>query len=348
MTRAEPTRRPTLRSVAAAAGVSVATVSLVLRDKAPSIPAETAERVRRLADEQGYRPNRAAQAMKTGRTGIVLVSLQMMSDPWSQNVADVLGERASQQGLVALTQGQGDWFDTILQIQPDVAYIDSPEPGPDTDRRLAHLVKRGQRMVVFSEELHPAGFDVVYSDAAAGTGLVLSEVLSLTDDVAYLLPTRGDGVLPTQRARHRAYLDAVADGRIYSDRTVPYDGSRAMAFETALHLLDGLDRPEAIVANTDYAGLAAISAAQYLGLRVPEDVLVTGLGNTLEAAESAPTLTTAGPDDFFVRQADLVLSAVGREPSEGVRHFFEWQLHPRQSTARLGQPDATFERKTYR
>ena len=337
--------RPTLQSVAQAAGVSPATVSLVLRDKPHAIPAATVARVRDEAERQGYRPNRAAQAMRTGRSGLVLLALRMVADPWSLSVADAVAEAAERDGRTALVQGRGDWYDTVLRIQPDVAYLDSPDPGPVTAARLAELVDRGQRLVVFSDELEPAGFDVVRSPAAPGTALVLEHLLAQTPDVAYLLPCadpgRADasaGVSAPQAARHRPYLDAVAAG-LLADRTTFYDGSRAGAFEAALRLLAdpprvpaGPARPAAVLANTDYAALAAVAAAQYLGLCVPDDVLVAGLGNTPEAAAAAPPLTTAGPDDFFARQADLVLAAAGAPPGEGHAHAFAWRLHPRRST----------------
>lgn len=325
--------RPTLRSVAEAAGVSIATVSLVLRGKG-AIPAATADRVRDAAERLGYRPNRAAQAMKTGRTGIVLLSLTMVTDPWSVSVADAVGEAAARRGLVALTQGPKDWFETIAAVQPDVAYVDSPPPGRHTLTRLERLVERGQRTVVFSDELEPAGYDVVRSDGAPGVGLVLGAVLPHTDDVAYLRPLPAGGPSRTQGVRHRAYLDAVASGAVARDRTVDYDGSRTSAFRAALTLLTGPDRPGAVVANTDYAALAALAAAQYAGLRVPDDLLVAGLGNSREAADSTPSLTSAGPVDFFARQAALILDAAAARPGPGRLHPFSWHLHERASTAR--------------
>ncbi len=336
--------RPTLRSVADAAGVSPATVSLVLRDKPHAIPAATVARVRDEAERQGYRPNRAAQAMRTGRTGVVLLSLRMMADPWSLSVADAVAEVAERGGRTALVQGRGDWYDTVLRIQPDVAYLDSPDPGPATQRRLADLVERGQRLVVFSDQLEPAGFDVVRSPAAPGTAQVLEHLLERTRDIAYLLPHVGPdpaGLSASQAARYRPYADAVAAG-LLPDGTTPYDGSRAGAFEAALRLLSGPRRIRAessaggarlaVLANTDYAALATVAAAQYLGLRVPDDVLVAGLGNTPEAEAGVPPLTTAGPDDFFARQADIVLAVADGPPGDGRAHPFAWRLHPRRST----------------
>ncbi|QIK71633.1 LacI family transcriptional regulator [Propioniciclava coleopterorum] len=324
--------RSTLRSVAEAAGVSAATVSLVLRDKPHAIPTSTVDRVRRAAAEQGYRPNRAAQAMRTGRTGLVLLSLRMMTDPWALAVADTIGEAAEGSGATALVQSRGDWFDTVLRLQPDVAYLDSPTPGAETARRLAELVARGQRLVVFSDTLAADGFDVIRSDAAPGTALVLDAILPHTGDVAYLRPTVGGAVHPSQAARHDAYAAAVTAGRVERDRTTDYDGSRTSAFGAALRLLSSPGRPAAILGNTDYAALAALQAAQYLGLRVPDDVMVAGLGNTAEAAQAAPALTTAGPEDFFARQAAIVLDAASRDAGTGTLHTFPWRLYPRRST----------------
>ncbi|MDR2256380.1 MAG: LacI family transcriptional regulator [Arthrobacter sp.] len=324
--------RPTLRTVAAAAGVSTATASYVLSGKDASIPADTAARVLTAAKEQGYRPNRAARAMRTGRTGLVLLSLNMMSDPWSLGVSESVGQRAAENGLAALVQAHGAWFDTITQVQPDVAYVDSPAEDAETTRQLGRLVAAGQRLVVFSERLEPAGFDVVRSAAAPGSELALGELLEHTGDVAFLTPAGTVELSRERRTRYTPYREAVEQGRVERDLTTLYDGSRAGAFRAAVGLLESSRRPAAIAANTDYAALAAISAAQFLGLKVPEDLLVTGLGNTDEGALSTPSLTSAGPEDFYERQARIVVDAAARDLGDGTVHEFEWLLHRRAST----------------
>ena len=93
-----------------------------------------------------------------------------------------------------------------------------------------------------------------------------------------------------------------------SIRTGPsHTEGQASAFAAAVQLLSKDDRPSAIYATTDFAAIAAINAAHMLGLRVPHDVAVIGVGNTPDAQLVAPTLTTVGPTDFYDRQARILI-----------------------------------------
>ena len=66
--------KPTLRTIAEITGLAVTTVSRALSD-APQISIETRKRVREVADQIGYSPDRAAQRLKTGRTNVIGVLL---------------------------------------------------------------------------------------------------------------------------------------------------------------------------------------------------------------------------------------------------------------------------------
>ena len=90
-------RQPTQRDVARRAGVSQATVSLVLSGDAPTISAETWERISKAARELGYVPNRSAQALKTSRTMTIACIVPDITNPFYpslirgiQSVADGL------------------------------------------------------------------------------------------------------------------------------------------------------------------------------------------------------------------------------------------------------------------
>ena len=100
-----------------------------------------------------------------------------------------------------------------------------------------------------------------------------------------------------------------------------------------MQLLSKDDRPSAIYATTDFAAIAAINAAHMLGLRVPHDVAVIGVGNTPDAQLVAPTLTTVGPTDFYDRQARIIIDrALAADDSPGQLHEFAWSLFPGAST----------------
>ncbi|MGI9824734.1 LacI family DNA-binding transcriptional regulator [Agromyces sp. Marseille-Q5079] len=332
-------RRPTLRMVADLAGVSTATVSYVFSGRSGAngsgVAEDTARRVHEAADELNYRPNRSARAMRTGRTGMIQLSLHMLSDPWSLAVADAVNTEANRHGLTTLILADGDWHTALDRVESDVAYLDGAGHDDLSRRHLADLVGHGQRLIVFSEHLEPEGFDVVRSDAIPGCHLAMEHLLERHTDIGCLVAESAIAGAEHGVTRYTPYLERLRAHGIEPDPafTAPFADTQASAFQAAVRLLSGGRRPTAIYASTDFAAIAAINAAHMLGLRVPHDVAVVGVGNTPDAQLVAPTLTTVGPTDFYERQAELIVArALSPEPAPGELHEFPWSLFPGGST----------------
>ena len=97
----------TLKDIATAVGVSVATVSNVLNDR-PNVGRVIRQKVLRAANKMGYRPNRAAQAMRTGRTRAIGLVLPDLTNPFFPELAQAVENTARSLGLlVCLVDSQG-------------------------------------------------------------------------------------------------------------------------------------------------------------------------------------------------------------------------------------------------
>ncbi|WP_295013407.1 LacI family DNA-binding transcriptional regulator [uncultured Microbacterium sp.] len=331
-------RRATLRAVAEAAGVSTATASYVFsgrRGPGAGVSPGTARRVHEAAARLHYRPNRAAQAIRTGRTEMVQLSLYMLSDPWALAVAEAVNEAANRHGLTTLILADGDWHAALERVESDVAYLDRIEDDAETRRKLQSLVGRGQRLVVFSETLEADGFDVIRSLSLPGCELAMDALLERHTEIGCLAAQSAVDASATQRTRYSVYREKLAAAGLpyRPEHEAFFAGTQATAFTAAVELLSRPKRPSAIYATTDFAGIAAINAAHMLGLRVPHDVAVIGVGNTPDAHLIAPTLTTVGPTDFYERQAQIIVGrAVQEQPDPPRMHEFPWSLFPGGST----------------
>ncbi len=338
-------RRPTLRMVAERAGVSTATVSYVFSGRAggtagSGVAAATEARVLAAADELNYRPNSAARAIRTGRSNMVQLSLNMLSDPWSLAVADAVNREAGRAGLTTLIHADGDWHAALDRVESDVAYLDAVGSGPEVEAKLHDLVERGQRLVVFSETLDPDGFDVIRSRALPGCVIAMDHLLEGHRAIGCLAAEQSVRQDAGQETRYTPYLGRLAAAGIEPDPawTVTYGDTQASAFAAAVRLLTLDERPTAIYATTDFAAIAAINAAHMLGLRVPHDVAIVGVGNTPDGRLVSPTLTTVGPVDFYARQARIIVDrALATEALPGRVYEFDWSLFPGRSTD-LGAP----------
>lgn len=334
-------KRPTLRMVADASGVSVAAVSAVLSQRRGTrVSRATAERIRAAALRLNYRPNSAARSIRTGRSHLVLLSLTWLSDPWAQSLSAAVSRAAEASDLTPLILSDGDWHRALGRQTVDATFIDSADRIPDAEVRLRQLAAGGERLLVFSDALRPDGFDVVRSSAEPGCRYAMEHLLSRHTRIACLTSWVPDPADPTKpNLRYRVYARAMQEaGLVVPDGYVgQHHDAPDLAFDEAIRLLRLDQPPEAIFATADFAAVAALHAAQRLGLRVPEDVAVIGAGNSLASRTTTPTLSTVGPDDFFDTVADaLVARATGADTSPARLLDFPWRLHARGSTHPLG------------
>ncbi len=330
--------RPTIRMVAELAGVSTATVSYVLSgrrgDGGPGVSDPTAEKVKAAAERLGYRPNQAARAIRTGRTNTVILSLTMLSDPWSLSVIESVQKAAVPQGITPMILGDADWVKVLGTHNADAVFVDAVrEEQRDALRKLA---EHGTTLVVFDEGLQPEGFDVIRSIAGPGCRMAVEHLLHGHRRIACLTPATASGT--SGGSRYRAYSDALANAGIpeREDYVGLFDATSAGAYAAATRVLSLPDRPTAIYATTDYAAVSAINAAQRLGLAVGTDVDIIGVGNTVEGERMSPSLSTVGPVDFFDKLARLLLRRAiaqsGPEAStEPAVLDFPWHLFVRES-----------------
>ena len=267
--------RPTMKAVAQEAGVSTATVSYVLSGRSgggPGISEATVERVHAAVERLGYRPNTSARAVRTGRTGLVHLSLHMLSDPWSLAVAAAVNEAANEHRLTTMILADGDWFAASEAQRADVVYIDGlGAERAEAERKLAALVESGQRVVVFDEWLEPNGFDVIRSDALPGCRLAVEHLLERHTEIGCL--TSRASYDSAAESRYSVYRDALRRRGlpIRADRVAFFEDTQASAFSAAVELLSREDRPSAVYATTDFAAIAVEIAACSVSLKSLEN-----------------------------------------------------------------------------
>jgi LacI family transcriptional regulator len=323
--------RPTLRMVAKEAGVSVATVSYVLsgRHRSHTIKDSTADRVREAASRLGYRRNDAARAIRTGKSDLVLLSLSVLADPWSQAVAATVSAAVTPLGKTALIVADGDWRTVLSNRTPDVIFIDSVLQDAEQIAELEAFAAQGVQIVAFDERLEPRGFDVIRSGAEPRCHLAVEHLLAGHDRVG-ALTSRTTGF-----ARFDAYLNTLrAAGKPVREQDIEiFERHPEGAYRAAMALLTKPDRPTAIYCTTDFAAIACVRAAHRLRIDVPRELAIVGVGNTPEGEHLDPSLSTVGPVDFNDRLARIIVSRLtDREGAPGEVFDFPWQLIVRDSS----------------
>ncbi|WP_326583967.1 LacI family transcriptional regulator [Streptomyces sp. NBC_00481] len=316
--------RPTSRDVAQAAGVSQAAVSLVLGDKWRGRVSETtAERVREAARDLGYRPNLAARNLRLGRTRTVLLVVPALTTEFFAGVYTGAARVAAQHGfgvvLYPSPEGVGPARDPFASAQAALDGVLASSMAAD-----ALTAIRGDQLPLVMLDSDPEGSlgaATVNLDIRDGVRQVTEHLLGLGH--RHFLHLAADIPSWTFHIRARELARGVRSVPGTSLRTaaapISIEGALAAA-ETALGEPGPDPRPTALVCDDDKLAAGAYKAARRLGLRIPEDVSVTGLDDLALATALDPELTTVRLDaELFGERGMEALLAVleGRTPAQG-------------------------------
>ncbi|MFI1190905.1 LacI family DNA-binding transcriptional regulator [Streptomyces californicus] len=312
--------RPTSRDVARAAGVSQATVSLVLGGKWPGRVSEaTAGRVRDTASDLGYRPNLAARSLRLGRTRTALLVVPALTNEFFARVYA---------GAAALAAEHD--FGVVLYPSPDGA---GPARDPFASARAALDGVIASSMAADGlEALHGADLPLVMLDSdpsdagpAARVNLDIADGMrQVTDHLLGLghrrflhLASAVDTWTFAVRAGalHDA-LDAVEDASVRTVRAALDVRAGREAVERALAVAG--EGPTAIVCDDDILAAGACKAARRLGLRVPDELSVTGFDDLALATALEPELTTVRlpAEQVGERGMEALLAVLDGRPAE--------------------------------
>jgi LacI family transcriptional regulator len=330
--------RATQKDVARLAGVSQATVSMVLSGGAPAIPAETWERITRAAHELGYVPNRAAQALRTSRTMTIACIVPDITNPFYpalirgiQSVTDAIHYDV----LAVNTDGSAererhflDWFrqgrvDGVIGVFFTLSARDF-KPLVDAGVpvvRIESAKKRGGDLAI----------DDIYVDSRAAAQAVTAYLVGKGHKRIAMVAGRGG----PQAVRIEGYRAALAQAGIEAHVVVDEAFSEVGGTRAAEAILAGDYRPTAIFAANDLMAIGVMHALRERGIAIPGDVAVVGFDDISAARLVTPPLTTVAQfqDRMGARAAEILLARLrGDHPSVGTTEEMPFSLVERGST----------------
>jgi DNA-binding LacI/PurR family transcriptional regulator len=332
-------RQLSIKDIARIARVSHPTVSRALQNS-PLVNAKTAERIRRIADEAGYRASAVARGLVTRRTRTIGLVVTTVADPFASEVVCGIEQTANDHGYsVFLADSNADpererkVVQAFAERRVDGILVTSSRVGA----LYLPMLEEMQVPIVLVNDQYPGAFvHSVMIANFAGMRAVAEHLIGLGHRrIAYLGDQFGYQSDAERLAGYRAALDAA--GIPTSDAWIANGDGKPEAAMTAMEKLLALaEPPTAVCCYNDMSALGAMRQIRARGLRVPEDISVAGFDDLFFASYVQPALTTVRQPMRRMGQMameSLLRLMAGEESVSQIR--VEAELIVRASTARV-------------
>ena len=334
----------TIKDIARKTGVSHSTVSRALSGNS-AISFQTSEKIRAAAQEMGYQPSAAARSLKTNRSNAIGVILSNVADPFFSEIVFGIEECALEAGyslFIAASQHEPGREKKIVQAmmehRTDGVILCSSS---FSSEQGFQLLKYGFPIVVVNHQAAENFHYSIYHDDIDGSRQITRHLIELGHkQIAYLGNTLSGRT--TLDRLHGFELEMKSAGLpIYGNLIHNENGGDAInGYQSVETFLKVQPRPTAIICFNDMMAIGVLKALDSAGVKVPEEISVTGFDNISMSAFTSPALTTLDqPKRSIGKEAcQLLLSLIRTQennPSiEPKEKILKGKLLVRQSTAK--------------
>jgi len=331
--------RPSIKDIARLAQVSHPTVSRALQHS-PLVNARTAEKIRKIAEEAGYRASAVARGLVTRQTRSIGLVVTTIADPFTSEVVSGIEQTANDHGYsVFLADSNADperekrVVRNFAERRVDGIIVTSSRVGA----LYLPLLSEMRVPIVLVNDQHPGAFvHSVMINNLDGMRAVAEHLASLGHRrIAYLGDQFGYQSDAERLAGYRVGLDT-AGIRFAPEFVVRGDGKPEAAMRAMDSLLVLRNPPTAVCCYNDMSALGAMRSIRLHGLRVPEDISLAGFDDLFIASYTQPPLTTVRQPMRRMGQLamdHLLLLISGKESVVQIKVASE--LIVRESTARV-------------
>ncbi len=307
----------TLRDIAAAAGVSRATVSLVLRGS-PLVHPGTRKRVEEELERQRYVYNRAAADLRTRTSSSVALVINDLSNPFFAEFAAGVDEALGEAGYVTLLgstsespQRQQAVLASLMEHNP-AGLILSPAENSSV-AQLKQVLGRHRNILLFNRILEGAEWDFLTLDNARGAWLATTHLIGRGHRHIAFFGGHADS--SSCRQRREGYLCAIQEAGLEPVMVESAPTRQDAAARSGALFEDAVAPPTAAVCYNDSVALGLMPALAAQGIVPGRDFAVAGFDDIAEAALATPSLTTVAvdPRERGRQAARLVLERIAMQ-----------------------------------
>ncbi|SEA37945.1 LacI family transcriptional regulator, sucrose operon repressor [Thalassobacillus cyri] len=294
----------TINDIAKMANVSRTTVSRVLNNNG-YVSESARERVMKVVEATGYIPSVSAKSLRTKRSGVIGVILPKISTETASRVVGGINEVVAKEGFQILLT------DTELNHEKEIEYIRLLHSrhvdgiillATNVNDRLLNTIEDANLPFISLGQELPGVTSIVYDDYHASRDMTHMIIKKGHKKIAYIGVGEDDpavGVL-----RKQGFIETIQEAGLEVEESwIRYgDFSIESGYESMKQIVEASpgNLPTAVFVVTDRMAVGAMEYLKEQGLRIPQDIAITGIGASVMSKYVSPSLTTI---DYFNKEA---------------------------------------------
>lgn len=305
--------RISIKDIARKAGVCIGTVSRVINNMDRVHP-ETREKIQKLIEETGYRPNSAGRALVSGKTRNVLVVVHNIADPYCAAISKLFSSCWHQLGYKMLLGDSN--YDSELECEHLTRARDgsadglivSPIPGKTNTSTYRKMVKSGFPFVAIDNCVEGARTNCVKYDDYAAASIAVEYLARKGHRHIAFVNSRPE--YQTVRDRHAGYHETMQRMKlpVRDDFLAPLPKVLPETAEAVQRLMRQKPTPTAMLAENEIMAMVCMNTLLRIGFRIPQDVAVIAIGDTLtDHFAPVPMTTVSLRQDIMCQKAVRIL-----------------------------------------
>lgn len=289
-------KKVSIHDIARHLNVSATTVSFVLNGKAEEmrIGAEVKKRVLQYAEIINYQPNLIAKSLRTGKSRIIGMMMEDISDPFFASIARGIERIAYKLGyklFFASTENQTEKAKALIKVflerQVD-AYIIAPPPGLEAE--IKSLIENEHPVILFDRYFPTLQTNAVVVDNYKGVQNAINHLLQNGFSNIGFVTLASEQT--QMHDRLQGYRDAMLqNGRKPETLKIPYTTSADSCAGRIKAFMGKHEDLDALLFGTNYLAFSGLEAISDLGLRIPKDIAVVSFDDSRFFSLFSPAIT---------------------------------------------------------
>ena len=290
-------KKTSIHDIAKQLNVSATTVSFVLNGKAEEkrISEDVAKKILSYVKQVGYQPNMVAKSLRTGRTNIIGMLVEDISDPFFASISRGVESIAYKHGykiFFASTENETEKTKALINVfrerQVD-GYIIAPPPG--VEKEIQSLMEDNVPVILFDRFLPAITASTVIIDNFSGAYQAVKHLEENGYSNIGFLTLESDQT--QMQARLQGYLKAVQEkGQDSIIKKLPYKLSHDLTAEKLVQqFIQQHSKLDAVIFATNYLAVNGLKAINDMGIAIPDDLAVVGFDDNTHFNLFSPSIT---------------------------------------------------------